>query len=444
MHAPIVRAIAQHAQATPGKAAVIVEAVGRPARTLTYSALVDFIGPLTASSASTSTSSTHTAPVVSHGLAVTPTAPENASPLFDAAHAPYDQVIHALSRLAKGEAIVGSTSGSTGQAKRYCRSQDSWVASFAMDQKMFGLRSSDVILAPGSLSHSLFSYALCHGLFIGATVVLSERFRPDHVVHQIASHNATVLYGVPTQLKLIVQLGSKAYPSVRWVLSSGASWFGEITPALQAMFPNAVIAEFYGASELSFVSVAFHGGPTPTPTPSGSVGRPAPGVRVQIDSDQIWVSSPGLFERYLGGAPADFFERVDARGVRWCSVGDLGRLDPDGFLYLSGRQSRKIIVSGKNLYPEEVEQALLSYPGITQAAVLGIEDALRGERIVGVVAADPVPTRAQLIAHLRPLVDDYKIPREFFHAARLPMTNSGKTDFAAVRLLFQAGECIAL
>jgi long-chain acyl-CoA synthetase len=63
---------------------------------------------------------------------------------------------------------------------------------------------------------------------------------------------------------------------------------------------------------------------------------------------------------------------------------------------------------------------------------------------VGIIVADPPPTRAQLIAHLRPLVDDYKIPREFFHASRLPMTNSGKTDFAAVRSLFQAGECIAL
>ena len=440
MHAPIVRAIAQHAQATPEKAAVIVEAVGRPSHALTYGALMDLIGPLTASSASTS--STHTAPAVPHGLAVKPAAPENVPPLFDPAYAPYDQVIHALSRLAKSEAIVGSTSGSTGQAKRYYRSQDSWVASFAMDQKMFGLRSSDVILAPGSLSHSLFSYALCHGLYIGATVVLSERFRPDHVVHQVASHNATVLYGVPTQLKLIAQVQGEVCSSVRWVLSSGARWFGEITPALQAMFPNAVIAEFYGASELSFVSVALHGGPTPTP--AGSVGRPAPGVQVQIDSDQIWVSSPGLFERYLSNTPTDFFERVDVQGVRWCSVGDLGRLDTDGYLYLSGRQSRKIIVSGKNLYPEEVEQALLGYPGITQAAVLGLEDALRGERIVGIVVADPLPTRAQLIAHLRPLVDDYKIPREFFYASQLSMTNSGKTDFAAVRSLFQAGECIVL
>jgi len=439
-HAPITQAIAQHAREHPEKTAVIVEAVGRPARLLTYGELLRHI-EAGGGGGSEDSGADHHANNVSNHSVVRDRA--DGHPLFDAMTDPHDQVLTALLRLGNGEPIVGTTSGSTGQAKRYSRSQDSWVASFDMDRQTFGLQSTDVIVAPGSLSHSLFSYALCHGLYIGATVVLSERFRPDQVLEQIKRYDATVLYGVPTHLKLIAQAASDTpYPSMRWALSSGARWFADIAVKLQSMFPSAVIAEFYGASELSFVSVAFHGGAEPTPP--GSVGRPMPGVNVSLENDQIWIHSPGLFDRYLGASPPDFFERVDAQGQRWCSVGDLGRLDSDGYLYLSGRQSRKIIVSAKNLYPEEVEQALLTLPGVAHAAVFGVDDALRGERLIAVVAANSPLGRSQLIAHLRPVLDDYKIPREFFQLNDWPMTASGKTDFAAVRSAVLAGQCLPL
>ena len=316
---------------------------------------------------------------------------------FDPALSVEEQVITGLTRLAAGFPIVGTTSGSTGMAKKYKRSQASWLASFAADQQEFGLDSRDVIIAPGSLQHSLFSYALCHGLHLGATVVLSESFRPDRVLEQIEQHQGTVLYGVPTQLKLIVQqagnnaiknAGCKTFSSVRWILSSGARWFSEILPQLKQIFPNASIAEFYGASELSYVSLALH--TRDTSLPQGSVGRPFHGTRIHIEltdcqQGKIWVHSQGLFDSYLGEAPSDFSEKTDAEGKRWCSVGDLGWINEQGYLFLTGRESRKLVVSGKNLYPEEVEQLLLGHPRIEEAAVLGVSDDLRGERLVAAV-----------------------------------------------------------
>jgi long-chain acyl-CoA synthetase len=363
-----------------------------------------------------------------------------------------DQIIQALARLHNGLPIVGMTSGSTGAAKRYQRSQASWCASFASDQKEFGITPTDVVVAPGNLTHSLFSYAVIHGLYVGATVIVSDSFRPDRVLQQMKTHNATVLYGVPTQLKMLAIAGvDERCPSVRWVLSSGARWFTDITPSLQAIFPNAVIAEFYGASELSYVSLAKHG--ADATLPADSVGRAFDGVTIQIEplgqntgTGRIWVHSRGLFDGYLSPPPPDFSEKIDSAGRRWMSVGDLGYRDANDYLFLVGRESRKVVVSGKNLYPEEVEQALLSQPAIAQAAVIGVKDELRGERLLAVLQLKPnqSTTRAALIAALRAMIDDYKIPRDYALLDDWPMTASGKTDFRSIVAVVGNGRAQAL
>jgi long-chain acyl-CoA synthetase len=129
-------------------------------------------------------------------------------------------------------------------------------------------------------------------------------------------------------------------------------------------------------------------------------------------------------------------------GQRWMSVGDLGYLDRNGYLFLVGRESRKIVVSGKNLYPEEVEQALLTQPVIAQAVVLGVTDELRGERLLAVLQLKPnaTTTRAELIAGIKPLLEDYKVPRDYVVLTEWPMTASGKTDFAAIRAAHASGQ----
>jgi long-chain acyl-CoA synthetase len=265
------------------------------------------------------------------------------------------------------------------------------------------------------------------------------------VLSQIEEHQGTVLYGVPTQLKLIAQnAGDRIFGSVRWVRSSGARWFSEIAPLLKKIFPNAEIAEFYGASELSFVSLAFHN--SDPRLPQGSVGRPFYGTEIRIGSvhepglteGRIWVHSAGLFDGYLGQAPDDFSEAIDAQGRRWLSVGDLGRMDDQGYLFLAGRESRRIVSSGKNLYPEETEAFLLAYPGVAEAAVIGLPDALRGERLIGLLKLAHgthsfEAFAATLMAYLRPLVDDFKIPREYHQMHDWPRTATGKTDFQRLK-----------
>jgi long-chain acyl-CoA synthetase len=337
---------------------------------------------------------------------------------------------------------VGFTSGSTGTPKGYRRDHRSWLESFRGDAIEFGLGPGDVVLAPGALAHSLFLYAMVHGLHAGATVVLSRRFRPAAIPALVRAHDVTVLYGVPTHLRLIVAAAARAHPlkSVRWVLSSGAKWFADALPDLRRLFPAARFAEFYGASELSFVTVAKDG----ERVPAGSVGRAFPGVAISIRDragrrlppgrvGRVFVESPLVFSGYAVGGEDDLYRAGDA-----VSVGDRGRLDANGFLYLEGREKRMIVTSGKNIFPEEVERALESHAGVAAAAVLGLADAKRGERMVALLRLRPKARAraAQLIAHLRRTLPLYKVPRVYAVVGAWPRTASGKSDFAALRRLW--------
>lgn len=337
---------------------------------------------------------------------------------------------------------VGFTSGSTGSPKGYRRSHRSWTESFAADAREFGVTARDVVLAPGAMTHSLFLYAAIHALQIGATLVISRAFRPDAALDATARHAVTVLYAAPTQLRLMLDVDAPPLQSVRQVLSSGAKWFADATQELRTRFPHARFAEFYGASELSYVTVRKH----EEHCDESSVGRAFSGVRLAIrdaqgdalppgDVGRVFVASPFLFDGYALGA-ATLLRHEDEM-----SVGDLGYLDAAGCLHLVGRENRMIVTSGKNVYPEEVERVLMTCPGVRAAAVLGVPDPRRGERLVAMIWPDPAHAvaRRELSRHVRAHLSLAQNPRVFVTAREWRWTASGKTDFAAMRRLWDDG-----
>src|SRR5262249_38231871 len=263
----------------------------------------------------------------------------------------------------------------------------------------------------------------------------------------VRRHGATVLYGVPTQLRLVLDAAARERPlkSVRWVLSSGAKWFGEALPGLRRLFPAARLPEVYRASGPSFGTLAKDG----EPVPPGSVGRAFTGVRLSIRdragrrlppgrTGRVFVESPFVFIGYALGGEADLYRAGEA-----LSVGDRGYLDADGFLYLVGREKRMIVTSGKNVFPEEIERALETHPAVAAAAGLGLPDARRGERLLALVALRPNARarRARLVAYLRGMLPLSKVPRLYAAVAPWPRTSSGKSDFATLARLWDAGRC---
>lgn len=337
--------------------------------------------------------------------------------------------------------FTGFTSGSTGLPKGYRRDHRSWLESFAAEDMVFAFRKDDCILAPGALSHSLFLYAFVRALHAGLTCILLKRFNPARVIESAASHHASVLYAVPSQLALLLELaeqdGALCNDDLRWIITSGAKWPPQSKQKLRPHFPRAVFAEFYGASETSFISVRVDG----DGAPPDSVGKAFPGVDIAIrDGDakpcaldvvgEIFVRSAMVFDGY-STEPLQNLASADG----WMPSGDFGFFDANGFLHLSGRNNRMIVTSGKNLFPEEVENVLLQHPSVQQAAVVAIADERRGERLMGLVSVMPgsVLCMRELIAFCRPHLPLYKIPRHYFAIRDWPLTRSQKTAFGELQ-----------
>jgi long-chain acyl-CoA synthetase len=345
---------------------------------------------------------------------------------------------------------TGFTSGSTGMPKGFQRNQRSWLESFRGDQALFRFGELDVVAAPGNLAHSLFLYAVIRGLYGGCHTIFFRSFRPDRILKQARDSHATILYGVPTQYDAMCTAAegeSETLPELRLILSSGAKLPEPLKPRLRSLFPNAKICEFYGTSEQSYVSVARDGD-----APPGSVGQPFPGIRLRVLDDNGAECPPGQVGHvfvdsaltFIGYAVAEqpTFQRD---GTALC-VGDLGYLDEAGYLFLVGRADRMILISGKNVYPEEIEATLMTHPAISFAAVFGVDDKRRGQRLVAVVKRnkEEALSRSDLISWSREKLPLHKVPMDITERADWPLTVSHKTDLPRLRAMLAENKLDAL
>jgi long-chain acyl-CoA synthetase len=329
---------------------------------------------------------------------------------------------------------VGYTSGSTSFPKAYRRTHRSWLKSFEAETNEFAINSSDVIVAFSPLSHSLGLYAAVRAIHLGSKLVLFSKFDPKRALHIMKFTQPNVCYAAPSHLKLIESLNAEEIVSVRLVLSSGAKWYGSERRLLK-IFPRAEFAEFYGTSELSFVSVRRQSDEAPL----HSVGRPFPGVRVTVQNEngavlppgekgRLFVESPFLFEGYLGEGSTLY------KSGCMISVGDIGWIDENGFIFLEGRENRMIVTAGKNVFPEALEACLLEHPSVEHALVLGIRDEVRGAILVAFILPKlgHAPKAQELKSHLAKTTPRAVIPKYFVQPFQWRSTRSGKVDADAL------------
>jgi acyl-CoA synthetase (AMP-forming)/AMP-acid ligase II len=338
---------------------------------------------------------------------------------------------------------VGYTSGSTGMPKGFRRHHQSWAESFRVCLEEFGPDAGACILAPGRDSHSLFLFGMLLGIWTGGGVVVQERFSASAALDALRSGHIPALITAPSQLILMLDVARHKslapIETVRLILISGARWMRNRTAELQALFPNARIVEFYGASETSFIAWM----DTDENAPAAVVGRPFSNVELDIReapgedaAGLIYVRSPMLFMDYVGAAQD---ATAALRDGDWLSVRDLGTLDALGRLCLAGRQNRMIVTQGKNLFAEELETVLEAHPAIAVASVHGLEDARRGAQVVAILqwasAADSgagataeFPGALQLVAWCKQHLEAFKAPKKFYLCTNWPRTASGKTD----------------
>ena len=334
--------------------------------------------------------------------------------------------------------LIGLTSGTTSVPKAFTRSRQSWQQSFDASIEFFGLRQDDVTLAPGPLAASLNLYALAECLYAGSEFQTLESFDVGDVHAAITHDRVTRLVLVPTMLRMHSERGMTGCvdaSGIRTIVCAGSKLDARTLEAARRWAPNATIYEYYGASELSFVSgLGLPAGQAATPGGTG-IGRPFPGVDVRILDDSgagvpegsygnICVRSGMVSNGYLWG---DDGEALRSFGS-WYTVGDQGYL-ADGELHILGRRSDMILTAGRNVYPHEVELALAAVPGVAAAVAAGMPDDLRGQRVVaGVVPSHGGITATQLRTGLEDILSRDKRPLQYYLLPELPTTDRGKVS----------------
>lgn len=339
--------------------------------------------------------------------------------------------------------LIGFTSGSSGIPKAFIRSHQTWAESFRLSAQELGTNSADVVIAPGPLSHGLSLYAAIEAISAGGAVAVQKHFDATKVLDDIQRLKGTVLVVVPTMLDVLMErTGVRKFDSVERIVTAGA----KLSPALRArtekVFPNAETIEYYGASELSFITVA-RGSDS---CPPDSVGRPFAGVDVEVRDEDgsrvsagetgvIWVRSAMLSSGYVGPTDGSGF-RADGS---WATVGDLGHMDEQGYLYLDGREGSVITSAGYTVYPSAIEAALLVHPSVADAAVIGVPDPRWGEIIgAAIVFKKGLSCSEQdLVDHCHACLEPYACPRRWRFIDTLESTPSGKTKRASLRSLFE-------
>ncbi len=281
------------------------------------------------------------------------------------------------------------------------------------------LHRDGVQLVAGPLYHNgPFLYAF-RGLFCGHALVVRERFDAEDWLRSVQEHEVTWTMAVPTMLHRIWRLPAEvrtAYDvgSLRVLLHLGAPCPPELKRAWIGWLGPGRVWELYAGTEGNGVTVLDGHEWLAHP---GSVGRPALGSRVRVlDEDGRDLSAGQVGEVFLlpAGGTGSTYRYVGAEPRRregWDSLGDLGWLDEDGYLYLVDRRTDCILSGGANVYPAEVEAALDSHPAVRSSAVVGLPDDDLGERVHALVDATAPVEPAELLAHVGGRLARYKVPR---------------------------------
>ncbi|AEW98625.1 AMP-binding protein [Streptantibioticus cattleyicolor] len=334
--------------------------------------------------------------------------------------------------------LVGFTSGTTGVPKAFRRSRGSWRASLALGRTAWGMDATRHTFAPGPLAHGLSLYALAECLEAGAAFHGLTRFGGGAFAERLAAGSVRRLVVAPTMLSALCSAaGDRRFPGVDHVVTGAARLPPELLPPAARVLPAARVTEYYGASELGFVTRR-ELGPLPQAARRAGqddepdVGTAFPGVELAVRDEKgaalpaggtgtVWVRTPLACDGYLWGDGG--FRTEDG----WATVGDLGRLGSDGRLRLAGRGGM-VITGGLNVYLAEVEQALTALPGIDQALVTGVPDDYLGRALVAVVTGPGVAglSQARLRELCRPSLARYKVPRRLYTLDAWPLTASGK------------------
>jgi acyl-CoA synthetase (AMP-forming)/AMP-acid ligase II len=346
------------------------------------------------------------------------------------------------------------TSGTTGRPKAgvLTHGQMEYVICNHLCDLMPATTETDVSLVVAPLSHGAGIHALPQIARGAATVLLpGERLDCEEAWRLVEQHRVTNMFTVPTILTMLTRhdaVDRYDHSSLRYVIYAGSPMYrADQVHALRKL--GRVLVQYFGMGEvtgnITVLPPLLHS-ENDAAMPVGSCGFPRTGMDVAIMDDagsclppdttgEICVRGPGVFSGYHNNPDAT----AAATRFGWFHTGDLGHVDARGFVYITGRASDMYISGGSNVYPREIEEALLLHPAVAEACVIGVPDARWGESGVAVLvlSSGAAATEADILAHLDGRLARYKYPSRVVFWPELPKSGYGKVTKREVKRLLE-------
>jgi len=342
------------------------------------------------------------------------------------------------------------TGGTTGKPKGAVRSGVNPRLTLDLMQALGMIHEGQVHLVAGPLYHSAPGSFALFTTVLGGTVVVMRKFEPEQALHLIHTHRVTSTFMAPTLVKRILDLPEAV--RARYDVASMKSLVVAAAPCPMRVKEEALryfgpcFYEFYGSTELGVNTILT---PADVLRKPGSCGRAAPNVELALlddDGRPVAVGEPGeVYIRRFEGMFDGYYKNAEAtsqtRRGEWYSVGDVARVDAEGYYYICDRKRDMIISAGVNIYPAEIEDALHRHPAVEDVAVFGVPDEDWGERVHAAIQIRPghTLTADEVRAFAREHLADYKVPREVSFPDDFPRDTAGKLIKRMLRDPYWAG-----
>ena len=337
-------------------------------------------------------------------------------------------------------AMIVYTSGSTGFPKGVTMTHANIVAAATSITTYLESTADDVVLSvlPLAFDYGLYQALMCAK--VGATLILEKSFTyPAVVLEKLRAERVTGFPLVPTLAAMLLQMkqiGPDMFPDLRYITNTAAALPKAHILRLRQLFPGARLYSMYGVTECKRCTYL---PPEQLDIRPESVGIPIPGTEAYVVREDGERAAPGeVGELVIRGAHVmkGYWgdEAATARALHtgpypWEKVlhtGDLFRMDEEGYLYFVSRKDDIIKTRGEKVSPKEVENVIYELPGIREVAVIGVPDALLGQAIKAIVAADDGLTERDVIRHCAARLEDFMVPASVEFRCQLPKSENGK------------------
>jgi long-chain acyl-CoA synthetase len=355
---------------------------------------------------------------------------------------PAPALVPAVPQVEADVAVIVYTSGTTGHPKGAMLSHGNLLHNVESCRQVLRAVSFDrfVVLLP--MFHSfMLTVGILLPLLVGGSMVLIKTLHsPKSILHEAVARQATILPAIPQFFRALTHAEVPENFSLRLCISGAAPLPGEILREFNARFPIPLL-EGYGLSEASPV-VSFN--PIQGLWKPGSIGLPVWDVEMSVQNDsghflptgevgEICVRGGNVMQGYWNQPT----ETAKVLRNGWLLTGDVGYRDSDGYYYITDRKKDMLLVNGINVYPREIEEIIYQFPGVKEAAVVGVPDARKGEQPLAFVSPQEHAQldERELLHFLKERLADYKVPKRIVFLPHLPRNATGKILKQSLRQL---------